>query len=84
MTALSDLGNDLERYEYNLSGGTLSPGPITVDLVAGQVADLAGNVNAAATQSFTFQPSVVLAPTANAQSVSLAENSSRGNHAYRL
>ncbi len=69
-----DLGNDLERYEYNLSGGTLSPGPITVDLVAGQVGDLAGNVNVAATQSFTFQPSVVLAPTGNPQSVTVAED----------
>ncbi len=71
-----DLGNDLERYEYNLSGGTLSPGPITVDLVAGQVSDLAGNVNVAGTQSFTFQPSVVLTPAANAQSVRVAEDAS--------
>ena len=58
--AVQDLGNDLERYEYNLNGGTLSPGLINVSLVAGQVADLAGNMNAAATQSFTYQPAVVL------------------------
>ncbi len=76
--AVQDLGNDLERYEYNLSGGTLSPGLITVSLVAGQVADLAGNVNAAATQSFDFQPAVVLAPTANSQSVQVGENAGQG------
>jgi hypothetical protein len=75
---VQDLGNDLERYEYNLSGGTLSPGPISVSLVAGQVADLAGNVNAAATQSFTYQPAVVLTPTANAQSVKVAEDTPLG------
>ena len=76
--AVQDLGNDLERYEYNLNGGTLSPGQINVSLVAGQVADLAGNVNAAATQSFTYQPAVVLAPTANTQSVKVAEDTPLG------
>jgi hypothetical protein len=75
---VQDLGNDLERYEYNLNGGTLSPGPINVSLVAGQVADLAGNKNAATTQSFTYQPAVVLAPTANAQSVTAAEDTPVG------
>ena len=72
--AVEDLGNDLERYEYNLDSDTLPTGMIDVTLVAGQVADLAGNVNAASSQSFTFQPPVILAPTANAQSVTSAEN----------
>lgn len=75
--AVQDLGNDLERYEYNLNGGTLTPGLVNVNLVAGQVADLAGNVNAASNQSFTFQPSVVLTPTANPQSIKLAEDVSQ-------
>ena len=72
--AVQDLGNDLERYEYTPTGSTLPTGTINVTEVAGQVADLAGNVDAEASQSFTYQPEIVLAPAANAQSVTLAEN----------
>ena len=62
-------------------GDTLPTGTINVTEVAGQVADLAGNVDVQATQSFTFQPSVVLAPTANAQSVTVAQDTAEGDHA---
>jgi len=67
---VQDLGNNLERYVYNVAGGTLTAGTINVVEVAGQVADTAANVNAQTTQSFTFQP--VLAPQANSQSVTTA------------
>ena len=76
--AVQDLGSNLERYQYNLDGETLATGTINVSLVAGQVADLAGNVDSHATQSFTFQPSVVLAPSANAQSVTVAQDTAQG------
>ncbi len=76
--SVQDLGNDLERYSYSQTGATLPTGPITVTEVAGQVADLAGNTNAQASQSFTFQPLVVLAPLANNQSVLVPENTVTG------
>ncbi len=76
--SVQDLGNDLERYSYSQAGPTLTTGPITVTEVAGQVADLAGNTNAQGSQSFTFQPLVVLAPLANSQSVPVPENTVTG------
>jgi hypothetical protein len=78
INSVQDLGNDLERYSYSQTGATLPTGPITVTEVAGQVADLAGNTNASGSQSFTFQPLVVLAPLANNQSVLVPENTVTG------
>jgi hypothetical protein len=70
---VQDLGNNLERYRYNLDGNTLPIGAINVTLVAGQVADKAANFNVAATQTFTLQP----APSANAQSVTAAQDTAK-------
>ncbi len=77
LNAVQDLGNDLERYLYTPTGGTLPTGTIDVTEVAGQVADRAGNVDVQASQSFTFQPSVVLVPSANAQSVTVAQDTAK-------
>ena len=77
VNAVQDLGNDLERYVYTPTGGTLPTGTIDVTEVAGQVADKAGNVDVEASQSFTFQPSVVLAPSANAQSVTVGQDTAK-------
>ncbi|WP_372899257.1 Ig-like domain-containing protein, partial [Stieleria sp.] len=49
-----DLGGGHVRYWYNDDGETLSDGVVDVTFVAGQVADLAGNVNAAGSSSFTL------------------------------
>ena len=83
VNAVQDLGNDLERYLYTPTGSTLPTGTINVTEVAGQVADNAGNVDVQASQSFTFQPSVVLVPSANAQSVTVAAGYRAGDHADR-
>ena len=77
VNAVQDLGNDLERYVYTPTGGTLPTGTIDVTEVAGQVADKAGNVDVEASQSFTFQPSVVLTPMANAQSVTVGQDTAK-------
>ncbi len=49
-----DLGNGRVRYRYSLDNDALAAGPVNVTLVAGQVADLVGNLNAETTQSFTL------------------------------
>src|SRR5262249_6231540 len=52
VTGIQDLGNGLVRYNYS---GSLAPNStVTVSLVAGQVGDLAGNPNAAASVTFTL------------------------------
>jgi hypothetical protein len=48
-----DLGGGLVRYTYS-GGDSLPEGTIQVQLIAGAVADLAGNINAAATFSFVI------------------------------
>ena len=70
---VQDLGNNLERYRYNLDGDTLHTGTVAVVLVGGQVADRAANFNAQATQSFTFQA----APVAGAQSITTAQDTAQ-------
>ncbi|WP_147866093.1 YncE family protein [Stieleria maiorica] len=52
-----DLGGGRVRYWYNDDGETLGDGLIEVTFVAGQVADLAGNVNAGGIESFSFDAS---------------------------
>ena len=51
-----DLGGGVWRYIYGSDGDALAEGTLTVTLVAGEVADLAGNVNLEATETFTYQP----------------------------
>jgi hypothetical protein len=53
VSGLQDLGSGLVRYFYS---GSLAEGEIEVTQVAGQILDQAGNSNAGAVQSFTFQP----------------------------
>jgi hypothetical protein len=48
-----DLGGGLVRYTYS-GGDSLPEGTIQVQLIAGAAADLAGNINAAATFSFVI------------------------------
>ncbi len=74
---VQSLGNNLERYLYNLNVNTLPLGTITVVEVAGQVADTAGNVNAQSSQSFTMVSPTIQVPVANAQSVTTAENTAQ-------
>jgi VCBS repeat-containing protein len=50
--AVEFLGSGRVRYRYNLDGDVLTPGVVQVTQVAGQVADLAGNLNASRTDSF--------------------------------
>jgi hypothetical protein len=78
---VQDLGNNLERYLYNLNVNTLPLGKVNVVLVGGQVADTAANVNAQTTQSFTLVAPTILFPIANAQSVTTAQETA---HAIRL
>lgn len=71
---VQSLGNNLERYLYNLNVNALPLGKITVIEVGGQIADTAGNVNPQSSQSFTLVSPTIQAPVANAQSVTTAEN----------
>ena len=65
VTAATDLGGGLVRYDY---AGTLSAGPVTVSRVAGSVRDLAGNGQAAGSDTFTIGPVLPTPPAALADS----------------
>jgi YD repeat-containing protein len=52
--SFTDLGGGLVRYIYSGGGDSLLEGTVQVQIVAGAVADLAGNTNAAAVFSFVI------------------------------
>lgn len=82
---VEDRGGGLYRYHYADDGQILPAGTITVQRVAGQVADLSGNVNLAASNTFVVPLLVEAGPNftvnkGNAALLSGAKFSFAGNH----